>query len=516
MESRTPARILGGLRLSNDRALALVSAACLSTLYGMTLLRTVGWSDIANFQFIGRVLGITHPPGYPLYALATHALTWWVPHGWLALAVNALSALFSVAALDLLRRFLVRAGVARPLALALSLLAGVQLIVWRESLHAEVYTLHLLLSCATFVGFQRWSQTRQDRDLLVGCFIYALSFGNHLNTVTLLPAVVLLVWEVDRRVFLRPRLLGKIAALVLVCAAQYLYLVVRSRAPAAYCEVTVHDLDSFLDVVTGGGFKGAMFRYSVFELVKVRLPMFIGVGRENLGSLFLPGVALVLLQGRDVIDRFNRRAFLWATFWPLNYGIDDIDGYFMVSFICVCIGLGRGAMALGARLKGTRLVAWSAAAIVLAVAGGKVVSNYSRVDESHDRSGKVFGAIVEAELGGTGAVLLSPNYAVSEALWFLTLGQGLQRSRPVYLVHHVDAAAVATYLRGGVPISLPEQPGASVPPGLRVIAIGISLQKAMHGAGLATVPLPARIAVTQADRASLLFPADSGELFEVK
>ena len=39
--------------------------------------------DTAMFQFIGRVLGVAHNPGYPLYVLLTHGFSW-VPVGSLA------------------------------------------------------------------------------------------------------------------------------------------------------------------------------------------------------------------------------------------------------------------------------------------------------------------------------------------------------------------------------------------------------------------------------------------------
>jgi hypothetical protein len=259
-----------------------------------------------------------------------------------------------------------------------------------------------------------------------------------------------------------------------------------------------------------------MFRFSIYDLVTDRIPMFVRLGRDNLGMLFLPGVALVLIQRRNLMDRFTQRAFIWATFWPLNYGIGDIDSYFMVSFACVCIALGRGVMTLGAFLKDQRRVAWLAAAVVLVVAADKVRSNLPRVDESRDRQAEIFGAMVKAEVGMAGAVLLSPNYASSEALWYHTLGQGLQRSRRMYVVHHVEAAAVASYLRNGVPMRLPEQPGVTVPPHLRVIAIGGANRKTMESAGLTTVPLPARLVLDPAVRDFLIVAADTGDMFEVK
>src|SRR4051794_16344888 len=48
--------------------------------------------DTAMFQFIGRVLGVAHNPGYPLFVLLTHGFSW-VPIGSLAYRINLFSAL---------------------------------------------------------------------------------------------------------------------------------------------------------------------------------------------------------------------------------------------------------------------------------------------------------------------------------------------------------------------------------------------------------------------------------------
>src|SRR4029078_11166049 len=47
--------------------------------------------DTAMFQFVGRVLGVAHNPGYPLYVLLTHAFSY-VPIGSLAYPIKPLSA----------------------------------------------------------------------------------------------------------------------------------------------------------------------------------------------------------------------------------------------------------------------------------------------------------------------------------------------------------------------------------------------------------------------------------------
>src|SRR5438045_8037860 len=50
-------------------------------LYGLTAAPGVQGGDSGEFQFVGYVLGIPHPPGYPLYAIVSKLWTLAVPVG---------------------------------------------------------------------------------------------------------------------------------------------------------------------------------------------------------------------------------------------------------------------------------------------------------------------------------------------------------------------------------------------------------------------------------------------------
>jgi hypothetical protein len=66
-------------------------------LYWRTLLHGVGfWGDSAKFQFVGKVLGTPHAPGYPLYVMLNYLFVTLVPWGSLATRANLLSAVFTL------------------------------------------------------------------------------------------------------------------------------------------------------------------------------------------------------------------------------------------------------------------------------------------------------------------------------------------------------------------------------------------------------------------------------------
>jgi len=65
--------------------------------YLLTLLPSVGWGDIARFQYVARIWGVPHRFGYPLY-IALSRLFGFLPLGDLAYRINLMSAVFAALA----------------------------------------------------------------------------------------------------------------------------------------------------------------------------------------------------------------------------------------------------------------------------------------------------------------------------------------------------------------------------------------------------------------------------------
>src|SRR6185503_12072858 len=104
-------------------------------------------TDTPKFQFVGRVLGTGHPPGYPLYVLVSHVFSY-LPIGSLAYRINLMSAFFSAGAcgLTFLCARAIGARVAAAAASALGLAFGSAF--WFVSTIAEVYSLNAFLVAA--------------------------------------------------------------------------------------------------------------------------------------------------------------------------------------------------------------------------------------------------------------------------------------------------------------------------------------------------------------------------------
>ena len=81
----------------------ILSTAFILLIYGRTLYPGVAGGDSGELIITAYGLGVAHPPGYPLYTLLGHVITW-LPVGSIAWRVNLLSAILDAIAAGLLFR----------------------------------------------------------------------------------------------------------------------------------------------------------------------------------------------------------------------------------------------------------------------------------------------------------------------------------------------------------------------------------------------------------------------------
>ena len=203
---------------------ALMIMVIVGGVYVTTLLPGVGHSgDTAKFQFVGYSLGTPHATGYPTYILLNFLFTRLFLFGSIAYRANLLSALFAICTVYFLYKLLKGQGVSKGLAFIGALTFAFTPTFWLHSLFAEVYTLHILFAAIVCYFLLKWVQSEKDRYLLIACAFYAFSFGNHLTTLMLLPAIGYLVWFNKREVLKDPKYIVLVLAFILLSAAQYLF-----------------------------------------------------------------------------------------------------------------------------------------------------------------------------------------------------------------------------------------------------------------------------------------------------
>ena len=350
--------------------------ALVALLHGLTLGSHPGpTGDNAEFQYLGRALGVSHPTGYPLYLMTTHVFQALLPWGTLAWKINLFSLLCGLAALGCLL------GLGRRLGLPFHALApaaawlAISPTWWKLCTVAEVYALHAAFTFATLWLFTAWAQTRDPRRLKAGIALHALSYGNHLSTIFLLPALIFIVWRTDRSSLRSARLWAWTVAWIAAGAATYAYVVVRSSAAsdmAAYTRVT--SWSEFLAYVTGAQFRASMAggiswldaigRIARLLVSEWRWPALLAGAGFLHASLRLRGPWLALLL-----------AGVLQLVLLVAYRIPDIADYLLPlsGLAALWLAVGLHALALPLNIR-TSVRRWLPAAALVWVAGATALA----------------------------------------------------------------------------------------------------------------------------------------------
>jgi hypothetical protein len=275
--------------LTSSRARLLCAAGVLVVslfVYVWTLAPTVTLVDSGELIIAARVLGVAHPPGFPLYVLLAHLATL-VPIGNIAERVNFASALFAAASAGMLTLVMAELMLTSPTvaafierarkksmrkskkaspagespkaqvvsvsnsllvlipALTSALLLAFSRTLWAYATIAEVYTLNTLLILVIFFLMLRWrrrilederrkteradmgasSLVIRDYDYLLylAAIVFGLALGvHHVTVALLLPALGLLVYRTEGISFFKSKRL-LYAALVSFAALVIIY-----------------------------------------------------------------------------------------------------------------------------------------------------------------------------------------------------------------------------------------------------------------------------------------------------
>ena len=321
--------------------------------YLQTLLPGVGWGDIARFQYVARVWGIPHRFGYPLYIVLSR-LFGYLPVGDLAYRVNLMSALFAALAVVMVYFTVMRlvddwVGAASA---ALSFAFSVEL--WRQAVVAEVYSLNAFLIGAVVLVLLAWHQTRKIGLLYLGVGLYALSFGNHLTVVTLLPAVAYLILVTDYRVLLDLKTVAILAGLVLLGALQYLYVIIRANQQPLLNELGPFSWRGWIHWMARSRFQGQFFGYGLGAQVD-RMRIYL----ELLGQQFFRWGYILGWIGAWERLKADLKSFLFLALvgvgiygFGMNYGGATFPIYLIPSYFIFAVFLGCGLSALRQLLDG--------------------------------------------------------------------------------------------------------------------------------------------------------------------
>lgn len=395
------------------------------SLYLMTLAPTVLYYDLPELrdssmlQVRVAMLGIVDYTGYPTYTMLGNLFTY-LPIGDVAYRVNLFSAVHAALAVGFLYGvgYLLTKRIVPAMAGAAAF--AVSPLLWSQAVVAEVYAMNAMFVAAILFILFLWRGTRRDRYLLLACLLMGLSLTHHITSGLLLPAAFLFVGLVDRRKFFEWRLVLKGAGLFLVGLLPYLYLPVRASmdylprgivwGQPLVREYPPNTLYGFYNLVSGGLWKERMWAFGPAELPD-RAAMYLnhlygGAGQFHV-ALVLVGVAgAFCLAYRDAASA-TALSFLYFgwVFYALEYDIEDIEYYFIPTFLIVCVFMSVGFSgvfdAVERLLRSAPSVAKAGVVGVLAVVVlvsplGNARENYAENDMSGDYHGReIMDAVAE-------------------------------------------------------------------------------------------------------------------------
>ncbi|MCC7010817.1 MAG: DUF2723 domain-containing protein [Acidobacteria bacterium] len=443
-------------------ALTLCGLAALAALvYAKTLFPDIGGGgDSVKFQYLGKMLGTAHPPGYPLYVLLGHVFSW-LPVGSVAYRANLMSAVFGVVAALAVYLAVREIGATRAAAAAAALGLAFGRAFWAKAVVAEVYTLAGALTALSLWTVLRWATLRTDRWLYASVAFASLAFGNHLSILFVVPSLVAFVLLTDWRRVLRPRVMAAVAAIVLAGAAQYGYVWLRTAQGAVALEATARSFRELVDVVTARRFAADMFHYTAGEVVHDRVPESLASLWRELGWTGAPLAAIGLVWlGRRRPSAFVllAGALTGVVLLVLNV-FGDMEGFLTPAYVAAWIAAGAGAHALAGGVRasrnalsrgGTRGTSLAAAAILVLVAAVQLRANYAANDHHRRDFERRFLTALFDRLP-TGAGILQEGYAIDQLVLYKLYAEDDALTRTISMVPR-DPERAAAFAGDGHPI----------------------------------------------------------------
>jgi hypothetical protein len=474
-------------------AIVFVLGLCL---YVHTLAPTVLPSNSGEFQFVADVLGIAHPPGYPLYTMLGKLFTL-LPFGDVAYRVNLMSAFFAALTLDLVSRTVRRVtnsalgGVVGALAL------GTSTTFWAQATTANTRSLTAFFTALALFALVSYAQRIQScsegiaksplwawiwRSRLskgrstdakkwreVYLILFALAFGlgitHHGSLVFLiLPFIAfLLVTKLETqnpkpetssftgmRSLLHPAscVLKPLLAFLLSLSV-LLYLPIRGVLGAPFGPSDIATPAGFLNHVLARGFRGDMFYFAKSGLLLDRFNVLTNILDFQLGPglLVAAGLGALIMLAKDWrLSLLCGGAIAVQAIITITYRAPETVEYLIPAYVPLAIIIGYGAALLG---RWSRFQSLNACLVSFVILLG-VVQLAHRYPSfawlSEDRSARQYAESVMSN-APSGALVVA-NWHWATPLWYLQYSEGVRPDVEVRYVYPEGAEPISnTWLR---------------------------------------------------------------------
>jgi hypothetical protein len=333
-----------------------VTFVVFSLAYLVTAAPDVLPADAGEFQLAAALLGVAHPPGYPLYTLIGHLFIRLIPWGTPAYRLNLLSGLLAAGTLVLMARatrvWARRLG-ASPLAtigsgLATALTLGAATTFWAQATIANVRTLAVFLAALALYALSRLAtateQREADRALILLSVGLGLGGGHYPPLAFVGLFFVFYALLVNPGLIVQPHRWWR-PLVVGVCAflLPLVYLPIRGAMDAPLAPEGLDTLSGFLHHFLARGFAGDMFAFAN----PVDLPHRLALVPTLFQFQFNTGLLVAALLGLLGLAWRDWRLFVMLagslvahTFVTITYRAPQTVEYLMPAYLPVAAAAG--------------------------------------------------------------------------------------------------------------------------------------------------------------------------------
>ena len=271
------------------------------------------------------------------------------------------------------------------------LILGLSKTFWFQSTSVEVYSMQcfmflLIIWSTLFAYFHSYNDADKGfRYWFIMALALACGFSTHMTTLFTLPAIAYLFFSVYG---FKVDTLKKIALLLLaffpVLALFYAYLPLRAAHHPAMNWGNPVDAERFFRLVSGNQYSSWMF--SSFDSAKKQFEYFSGnlPSEFNVSAVFIViGIFYFFIRAKKIAIFFAILA-LFTLAYAINYDINDIDSYFLLTYIALAFFAVFGIKLIFKLLHDKKFEYGLAFSAVLIFLGIQIYFTIDKVDQHDD------------------------------------------------------------------------------------------------------------------------------------
>lgn len=366
------------LRVS-DRNPAIGLFLFIFLIYAFTSAHSVTFEDSGLFISAVRTLGLPQPPGYPLYMILGHIMTY-LPFGAMAYRVHLLSNLVAAGAVLFFFLSLRKLKFTQPVALLSAFALGLSDTFWSQAIVAEVYPLHIFIYSALFYCCLRVMEDPSRKNLLIFGGVYGLGLANHWPLLGLGTPLFILFAHKQLKTIIKESWIW-IPFSCAVAAVFYLFMMWRSNTDVAISFLgPIHDLQELAAYINRNYYRSIeakwatdldekiMFLFDQIYAIFWREWLLYGgvmgvaglyAARKRFDTLQLVGIAFVILSTPIVLPQM-----LQFDFNSLNQNV--IKVFHLVGLLAAALIFATGLEYLLKKQSQQRVLALAAALLMVA------------------------------------------------------------------------------------------------------------------------------------------------------